>query len=160
MVSEPPNAVGDWSLRVSQLSWVRLEVGLRSNPKILGLLNHRDGYPAVWLFMCGLMYSGEHGLDGWVPEEALVTFGGCYAPCYASRYAKLLVQHGLWEPQPGGFVAHDWAEFQASSDESHARTARAREASRTRWNGHKPQSNAARQAAYRARQGQRNPPDF
>jgi hypothetical protein len=146
---------------MSQLMWIRLDVGLRSNPKILTLLSTKDGYPAAWLYMCGLMYAGEHGTDGWIPAEAIPTFGGCYSGSYRGRYQKLLVQHGLWEPSHGGFVIHDWADFQATSEASRARSARAREAARARWNGHRALTNAEKQRAYRDRRAGRTvPPDF
>ncbi len=146
---------------MSQLSWIRFEVGLPRNPKILGLLATRDGYPAAWLYVCGLAYAGEHGTDGWVPEEALITFGGCYAGSYAGRYAKMLVQRGLWEPQPGGWSINDWMDYQLTSEDAQARRARAQAAARARWNGHEAKSAAERQRAYRQRKaGGRSDTDF
>jgi hypothetical protein len=136
---------------LSQLSWIRFEVGLPRNPKILALLGTKDGYPAAWLYVCGLAYAGEHGTDGWIPADAVPTMGGCYAGRYAGRYAELLVLHGLWDLQPGGWLVHDWHDFQATSDEARARSERARAAARARWNGHQARSPAERQADYRRR---------
>ena len=144
---------------MSQLSWFRFDVGLPRNPKILGLLEHKDGYPAVWLFTCCLAYSAEHGLDGWVPASAMATFGGCYAPRYATVTSQMLVNRGLLDPQPGGFVIHDWMDYQATSRDAQARSARAREAAKARWNGHEARSPAERQRAYRERKAGRNHPD-
>ncbi|SRR6266851_3878174 len=139
-----------------QLSWFRFEVGLPRNPKILGLLAHKDGYPAAWLYVCGLAYAGEHDTGGWIPVDALVTFGGCYSGCYAGRYAKMLISTGLWVQHQGGFVIHDWDDYSVTSRDAQARSARAREAARARWNGHVAKSNALRQKEYRDRKAGRD----
>lgn len=112
------------------LPWVRLDTSLPSNPKILALLQRKDGHRAAFAYICGLAYSGAHGLDGFLTKESLpfLHCRGCDA--------ALLVQFGLWITVPGGWQINGWMEFQQSSEETQKRRARAIAAAQARWNGH------------------------
>jgi hypothetical protein len=74
------------------LPWVRLDTAFPRNPKILALLEEKDGYRAALVWVCSLAYSGEQGTDGFVPRYALQHLHGRPAD------AEKLVIHSLWVP--------------------------------------------------------------
>jgi len=110
------------------LKWVRLDTSFYTNQKILDLA-HTHHHRAIAVYMCALAYAGGQGTDGWIPAAALTLIHG--RPTDANH----LVEAGLWTPRPGGWDIHDWRDYQPSSEETEARTARARAAALTRWNG-------------------------
>ncbi len=127
------------------LPWVRLDSAFPSNPKLLALLSEKDGYRAALAFVCSLSHAGAQGSDGFITREALP-----FIHCRNSD-AELLVKHGFWETQPGGWLIHDWDEKQATSDETQLRRKRAQAAAMARWDGHEPMSAAERQRRSRDR---------
>ena len=108
------------------LPWVRLETGLAHNPKILDLVA-RKKHQAINLYVFSLGYSGQHGLDGYIPPEALPILHG------TTIHARELVEASLWRPCGAGWEINGWVEFQRSSDENAARKARAKAAAELRW---------------------------
>lgn len=108
------------------LPWVRLESAFAHNPKILDLVGRRK-HAAVCLYVFALGYSGQHGLDGFVPAAALPILHGTDAQ------AVDLVGVGLWRACPGGYEVNGWDEYQVSSDEHAERKARAKAAAELRW---------------------------
>lgn len=111
------------------LPWVRLDTSLPTNPKILALLQRKEGHRAAFAYVCGLAYSGAHGLDGFLTKESLP-----FLHCRAAD-ARLLCQIELWITVPGGWEINGWKEFQQSSHETQERRRRAVAAARARWNG-------------------------
>lgn len=109
------------------LPWVRLDTSMPRNHKILAALPQKDGYRAAFVYCCSLAHSGEQGTAGFIPEEALPFV-------HARRQdAARLVELGLWEPVPGGWVIPDWAEFQPTTEQHVARSEKAKKASAARW---------------------------
>ena len=110
------------------LKWVRLDASFPFNQKVLDLA-HAGRHRAIAVYACGLAYSGSQGTDGWIPESALPLI-------HARRTdAVHLVEVGLWIPRPGGWDINDWTEYQPSSEDTAARTAKARAAAMARWHG-------------------------
>src|SRR5215475_7151013 len=109
------------------LPWVRLDTSFASNPKLLAMVQEKDGHRAGLVYLCSLGYSGAHGTDGFLPRECL--------PFIHARAidAARLVRHGFWREQPGGWLIHGWDEFQESSTETQGRRARAQAAAMARW---------------------------
>lgn len=117
------------------LPWVRLDTAFPRNPKILALLEEKDGYRAAIVWVCSLAYCGEQGTDGFIPRSALPFIHG------RASDAERLTRHHLWSVRPdAGWALDDWAEFQQSNGETQARSVKAQKASRkancARW--HKP----------------------
>jgi len=108
------------------LPWVRLEVGFGHNPKVLSLASRRK-WQAISVYAFALGYSGQHGLDGFIPPEALPFLHA--TPAVAAD----LVDAGLWRPCPAGWEINGWSEFQPTSDEEAERKARAKAAAEARW---------------------------
>ena len=109
------------------LPWVRLDTQMPSNPKLLAMLQRKDGHRAAFAWVCGLSYTGAHGLDGFLTKESL-PFIHC-----RNVDAALLVHFGLWKTAPGGWQINGWDEKQQSSDETKQRRVRAQAAAQARW---------------------------
>lgn len=109
------------------LRWVRLDATFPTNPKVLAL-TEAGRWRAITVYLCGLAYCGGQGTDGFIPTGAL--------PHLHARKtdAQHLVDAGLWDPEPGGWQIHGWLEYQPSSGDTAARSARARAAAQARWN--------------------------
>ena len=115
------------------MSWVRLECSFPRNPKVLDLV-HAKGFRAVTAYIAGLAYSGEHGLDGFLPESALPYLHATTAT------ASQLVAVGLWDPQHGGWDIHDWADYQPTSEQVERRKAAAKRNAEARWKKQRAES--------------------
>lgn len=109
------------------LPWVRLDTSFASNPKLLAMLQEKEGHRAGLVYLCGLGYAGAHGTDGFIPREALSFIHGRQSD------AERLTRHGFWRVQPGGWLIHGWDEFQESNADTQARRARAQAAAMARW---------------------------
>ena len=108
------------------LPWVRFDCQFPSNPKVLELVA-AGRHKAAFAYVCSLAYSGSHGTDGFIPAAALPFI-------HASRAdANHLVTVGLWVPAPGGWLIHQWDEFQVSDDAAKARRERAQKGAQKRW---------------------------
>ena len=127
------------------LPWVRLDTAFPYNPKLLAMLQERDGHRAAVTYISSLCYAGVTGSDGFIPSLALPFIHGRDAD------AARLVRHGFWIVTDGGWLINDWEKFQESTTETQARRARAQAAAAARWNGHEPQTNAERTRRWRER---------
>lgn len=112
------------------LPWVRLDTAMPDNPKVIALAEIGDrGLAAAFVWTCSLAYSGKHGTDGYLPRGVLPRING------KPTHARLLVDHGLWKPEPAGWTINGWLDFQESTVETQARSERARAAAEARWAG-------------------------
>jgi hypothetical protein len=134
------------------LPWVRLDTAFPSNPKLLAMLSEKDGHRAGLVYLCSLGYCGAQGTDGFVPREALPFIHG------RPKDAGLLVLHGFWHEQPGGWLINGWDEFQESNEESRQRRVRAQAGAASRWAGHEAASGAERTRRWREKQTAADPP--
>ena len=127
------------------LPWVRLDTSFPYNPKLLAMLGEKDGHRAGLVYLCSLSYSGAHGTDGFIPFEALPFIHG------RSADSERLVRHGFWIDQPGGWLIHNWDEFQESNEDTQRRRKRAQSGAAARWSDHEAVSGAERSRRYRER---------
>ena len=111
------------------LPWIRLDTSLPDNPKMLALLEAKDGHRAAFVYICGLAYSGKHGTEGLLTTSCLARINGRKAD------ANLLVAHHFWLPTMGGWDINGWGDFQLSNDETRARRTKAQKAANIRWHG-------------------------
>lgn len=111
---------------MSRLPWVRLDTQFSTNPKVLALVEGK-AFRALFVYSCGLGYSGAHGTDGFIPASALPFLHGTKGDA-----AKLVEVH-MWVPCPGGWDINGWADFQPSSEEHAERRKKAKEAAYIRW---------------------------
>ena len=115
------------------LPWVRLDTSMPDNPKILHLVDgHKEGRAAAFVWVCSLTYAGKHGTDGFITRSALSRLNG------RPIDARLLCEVGLWKDEGVGWTINGWAEFQESTDETQARSDKARRAAFARWGKEMP----------------------
>ncbi|SUA72621.1 Uncharacterised protein [Nocardia otitidiscaviarum] len=108
------------------MTWFKVDDGFWSHPKTVGL---SDSAVALWV-RAGA-YSCQHLTDGVIATPVLRMVGEKSA-------AEELVAAGLWDETAGGYVFHDWAEYQETSEAVKDRRAAAKERQR--------RSRAAREA--------------
>jgi len=99
------------------LPWVRLDATFPHNHKILSLLEDRKNR-AINVYVFALAWSGHQTTDGFVPTYALPVVHGTRVE------ARQLVDAGLWDEYDGGWLIHDWADYQPSIE--HRESVRAR----------------------------------
>jgi hypothetical protein len=127
------------------LPWVRLDTAFPMNPKLLTMLQEKDGHRAAFVYVCALSYSGGQGTDGFISSAALPFVHG------RVKDATLLVRCGFWIPQPGGWLINGWADFQQSNEETQKRRMRGQALAEARWAGHEAMTEAERAKNYRDR---------
>lgn len=114
------------------MPWVRLDEDFPDHPKVV-----TAGPLAGWMHVCALAYCNRHLTDGFVPHAQiarLVNFAGIVdldedpGPIDArdlpdvSPYdlAERLVNLGIWEKRQGGYLIHDFLDYQPSRAEIEA----------------------------------------
>lgn len=96
---------------MSGLPWIRFDTTLPDHPKILTLLDRKDGHRSAFVFCCSLAYAGRHGTDGLIPAAALSRING------RTQDAANLVAVGLWDPDvESGWYIHDYADYQQTAE--------------------------------------------
>lgn len=89
--------------------WVRLADDFVDHPKVSAA-----GPLAGWLYVCGLSYANRYATDGFIPTAQVKRLADVREP---DQLAAKLVEARLWERVQGGYMIHDYAEFQPSSAE-------------------------------------------
>jgi hypothetical protein len=84
--------------------WVKLDDKMPSHPKIV-----KAGSRAAWLLVASICYANEYRTGGYVPVRMLRRLTDESRP---AALAEKLVESGLFEPVDGGFMIHDYADFQ------------------------------------------------
>jgi hypothetical protein len=80
------------------LPWFRADTNFPTHDKVLDLMEHGSkGKAAGFVYWCSLALSVGNGSDGVIKKAALAFVHGTAAD------ARLLVEHGLWEPVDGGW---------------------------------------------------------
>lgn len=111
------------------MSWVKLATGFPRHPKALAA-----GPTARHLWFVALCWAGEYNTDGVIPGYALPTLANDagISQDEVGSVADKLVEVGLWERQPSGWVIHDWPDWQSTTEERDKKLAQARDRKR-RW---------------------------
>ena len=109
------------------MTWVKLDDGMIEHPKILGISDK-----SLRLFLVGLSYCSRQLTDGFVPSAIGVSLG--------RKYATELVNAGIWETTPGGYIVHDYLDYQPSKAEVIELRAKRSEAGRKGGKRSKPPS--------------------
>ena len=87
------------------MPWVRLDDQFPDHPKVVAA-----GADAAWLYVMALCYCNRMLTDGFVPADQVPRM----APV---KFAKRLVEVGLWTSAPGGYTVHDYHDFQPTREE-------------------------------------------
>jgi hypothetical protein len=106
------------------MSWLRIDDAFVDHPKILKTREHAP--LVIALQVRALAYASRQLTDGFVPTEALDgmtrdldellrTENSNYLN--PDRWAEKMVSAGLWEPTKGGYLIHDYLEYNPSARE-------------------------------------------
>ena len=92
------------------MAWLKIDDRVRTHPKIA-----KAGPSAAWLWFCGICYCREHLSDGFIPHEVVSALAlNLPSP---SKHAAKLVDVRLWEPADGGYLVHDFLDWNPSKAE-------------------------------------------
>ena len=95
-----------------------MDTQFATNPKVLELVAEKR-HKAAFVYVCALAYAGSHGTDGYLPAT-------CLPFIHANRTdANHLVEVGLWQPSPNGWLINGWDDFQVSDEAAKKRRERA-----------------------------------
>lgn len=135
------------------MTWIRVDDHFAEHPKVLAL--GRDRLAGLGLWTVGACYAGRYLTDGFVPSDVL--------PPGTQRLQELLVRVGLWDRARGGYVMHDFLEYNPTREKvlegRAARKERARRAAAARWDAppdateHAPKHAAKHGTKHRAEHG-------
>jgi hypothetical protein len=124
------------------MTWVRIDDAFADHPKIV-----QAGSRAAWLDVAAMCWSSRHLTDGFIPAKQVRRLTDEPNP---DELAQALVDAGLWETRPDGFLVHDYLDYNPSAKEVRAqREYISKERSRagkagmeSRWGDNKPITNA------------------
>lgn len=102
------------------MSWVKLDDSMTEHPKVLA-----SGALGWALDVAGILYSARARTDGWVPAGKVATLLDLSGmPVSAQDLAEKLVAVGRWHPDPrGGYLIHDFLDYQPSKADAEAMSA-------------------------------------
>jgi hypothetical protein len=118
----------------SAMSWVRLDDAYPRHPKIL-----KAGAEAFILDVSAICHSNCYGTDGFIADEILHSLSPLVHD--PSSTAARLVVYGRWvrDEARGGYLIHDYLEYQPTAEEVAERRERLRTAGQkgaaARWRG-------------------------
>lgn len=113
------------------MSWLHLDDQFADHPKIT-----QAGGDAAWLFVCVLLYCKRYDTEGFVPKAQVPRLTDRKQP--QRLVAKLLAVQLLHETD-GGYLVHDWSDWNRSSQ---SRSEAGRKAAEARWAKHNATRNA------------------
>ena len=114
------------------MAWLRIDDRVRTHPKIA-----TAGPAAAWLWFCSVCYAREHLTDGFIPKAVVPALaGGLPSPW---RHAARLVDVRLWEDAVGGFLIHDFLDWNPSKAEVLSHRDKDRDKKRTQRGTHEGQ---------------------
>lgn len=90
------------------MAWAKLDDGFADHPKVI-----EAGPLASWLFVCGLTYCARQLTDGFIPAGQIRKLADVDN---AKELAQTLVSVGLWEECDGGYMIHDYLEYNPSRE--------------------------------------------
>lgn len=105
------------------MAWVRLDDQFTDHPKLAAA-----GPVAGWVYVSGLCYAARYLTDGFVPETIALRFDGS-----SPEVLENLVECSLWDRVNGGYLIHDFLEYNPPASKVKAE----REAAKARMKGNR-----------------------
>lgn len=93
------------------MPWFRVDSDFHEHPKVLLLRDNRHGTAAIALWLYAGCWCNRHATNGHVPRHLLRLLQ------FTPAAAKALVEVGLWEVAPKGWMYKDWLDYQPSADD-------------------------------------------
>ena len=108
--------------------WAKVDDTLHSHPKAM-----QAGLPALGLHLLAMSYSAGYLTDGFVPDGWVEREQG-----RTKGLPNRLVEAGMWHRIEGGYIIHDWLDYNPSRAEvierREARASAGRKGAEARWN--------------------------
>jgi hypothetical protein len=111
------------------MSWVRLDDHFPDHPKLA-----EAGPLAGWVYVSGLCYAARYLTDGFVPETIAQRFAGS-----SPELLENLVKCSLWDRVNGGYVIHDFLDYNPPASKVKAE----RDAAKARMKGNRQAKNTS-----------------
>jgi DnaD/phage-associated family protein len=94
------------------MAWARIDDKFLDNPKV-----RKAGKEATYLYLSGLVYSSNQITEGYISDEVLglVAFKGFIRN--ELTHADKLVECGLWDRIDGGYLIHDYLEYNPTKEQ-------------------------------------------
>lgn len=89
------------------MTWVRIDDRASLHKKL-----RRAGAEAAWLWVCGLCHCNRDTTSGRIDEDDVPDLYRPFAATHARELAAKLIEVGLWERTEGGYLVHDYEEYQ------------------------------------------------
>lgn len=106
------------------MAWVKLDDQIPRHPKILAA-----GPSAAWLWLCSIAHAQSQLSDGFIAKRDFSLVG--FSARDGLRYARRLVDVGLFEEVEGGYLVHDYHDHNDSKEEVLTRRAEDRDRKRS-----------------------------
>lgn len=103
------------------MPWFNVDDGFADHPKVLKLQSEDGWQAALSLWTLAGSWSSKHLTDGAI-SKVVVARLGC-----TPKDAELLVECGLWERSPDGYIFHDWLSRNPSRAQVEAKRERTRD---------------------------------
>lgn len=105
------------------MPWVRIDEDFYLHPKV-----RKAGTDAMALHVAALCYCNHYLTDGYLPSTVLPSLLLFEHGQQPEDVARRLVEAGMWEKAPGGYVIHDYLDYQPSRAEALAERERKKRA--------------------------------
>ena len=115
------------------MTWVRLDDQAVGHPKL-----REAGYKGWALFTAGLCHASAYLTDGFISEKVVPSLLPDLPQ--AAQVAQELVKAGVWEKVEGGYMVHDYHDYQPTAEEVRKGRDRKREVDRERQRRHRERS--------------------
>lgn len=112
--------------------WLKVDDSLIDHPKMLAAGRHlgrRGRARAFCVYMAGLMWVNRHLTDGFIPNEAVLTFTIDERPCDVAEVLSM-ADVRLFHRETTGFRIHDYHDFNPEAQKVKAKLAQDRERKR------------------------------
>jgi hypothetical protein len=113
------------------MGWVRIDDSFADHPKIA-----KAGIEGLALQIAGLCYANRQRTDGEIPAKIARTLLDLPQP---QRVIRRLVSLKIWEEIPGGFLIHNYDQYQPSraeiDDRRRAKAMAGRKGAHSKWHG-------------------------
>jgi len=97
------------------MGWVRIDDNFADHPKVIGLSD-----TAFRLYIEALCYSNRQLTDGFIPMSV-------YLKASKNDDADYLIEAGLWEEVPKGYLIRSYTEYQPTREKVHSKRDQSRE---------------------------------
>lgn len=97
------------------MAWVRIDDQAPRNAKLL-----KAGPAAAWMWVCGIAHCQSHLSEGFIAEIAIPMIG-VKGHERSHKLAAALVTCGLFERVDGGYMVHDYLDFNETKEQAIAR---------------------------------------